>query len=94
MTQAQDGIHSLGGDDNSWFKISPFINADDPKKILLRVNERYGGCIPLNMSSERIFFLSDTDHIRRVLVGNVDNHAKSFDDLKPTFGNAMITILA
>ena len=90
--QAHDYAATLGGEDSIWFKISPFINADNPMQILMRLNERYGGCIPLNMRSERVFFLSSVEHIRRVLVEKVDSYRKNFDGLKPIFGNAMITV--
>ncbi len=91
-TQAHDYAQTLGGEDSIWFKVSPFINSENPMQILMRLNERYGGCIPLNMRSERVFFLSNVAHIRRVLVEKVDNYQKNFDGLKPIFGNAMITV--
>jgi cytochrome P450 len=83
---------TLGEEQSIWFKISPFINAEDPMSILVRLCQRHRGCIPINMRSERIFILSEIEHARRVLVDNVDNYAKYFDGLKPIFGNAMITV--
>lgn len=83
---------TLGEEDSIWFKISPFVNSPDPMGILKRLCAKQGGCVPVNLRSERIFFLSEIDYIRHVLVDNVDNYAKYFDGLKPIFGNAMITI--
>ena len=39
-----------------------------------------------------MYFLTDIEHIRHVLVDNVDNYKKYFEGLKPIFGKAMITI--
>ncbi len=91
-SEAQAYSQTLGEEESIWFKISPFINADEPMAILMRLSDRYGSCIPINMRSERIYILSDIEHIRRVLVDNVDNYLKYFDGLKPIFGNAMITV--
>ena len=54
MAQAQHFTHSLACNDSICFKVSPFIKADDRVKIPLRLNERYGGSIPLSMSAERV----------------------------------------
>ncbi|MFA6139249.1 MAG: cytochrome P450, partial [Hyphomicrobium sp.] len=91
-SQAQAYSQTLGEEQSIWFKISPFINADDPMAVLMRLSARHGGCIPINLRSEKIYILSEIEHIRRVLVDNVDNYAKYFDGLKPIFGKAMITV--
>ena len=83
---------TLGEEQSIWFKIQPFINADDPMAVLVRLSQRYGGCIPINFRSEKIYILSEIEHARRVLVDNVDNYVKYFDGLKPIFGHAMITV--
>jgi cytochrome P450 len=82
----------LGEEESIWFKISPFIDADEPMGVLMRLSERHGGCIPIKMRSEKIYLLSDIEHIRHVLVDNVDNYAKYFDGLTPIFGKSMITV--
>ncbi|MEE9587618.1 MAG: cytochrome P450 [Hyphomicrobiaceae bacterium] len=91
-SEAQACSQTLGEEESIWFKISPFINADEPIAILMRLSDQYGNCIPINMRSERIYILSDIEHIRRVLVDNVDNDVKYFDGLKPILGKAMITV--
>ena len=60
--------------------------------VLVCLTQRYGGCIPINFRSEKIYILSEIEHARRVLVDNVDNYVKYFDGLKPIFGHAMITV--
>lgn len=92
QTEAHAYAQTLGEEQSIWFKISPFISAENPMEVLMRMKERYGGCIPINMRSEKIFFLSDIEHIRHVLVDNVDNYVKYFEGLKPVFGKAMITV--
>ena len=90
-SEAHAYSQTLGEEQSIWFKIQPFINADDPMAVLVRLSQRYGGCIPINFRSEKIYILSEIEHARRVLVDNVDNYIKYFDGLKPIFGNAMIT---
>lgn len=92
MTDAHAYAQTLGEEESIWFKISPFVNAKDPMDVLMRMNARYGGCIPINVGSERMLFLSDIGYIRRVLVEKVDSYAKYFEGLKPIFGKAMITV--
>ena len=58
---------------------------------LLKLNERYGGVIPLSVGNQRIVFLSEPEHFKRVLVTKVDDYIKYFDGLKPIFGKSMIT---
>jgi len=91
-TEAQIYTQTLGEEDSIWFKISPFTDADEPMGVLLRLSERYGGCIPIKLRSEKIYLLSDVAHFRHVLVHNVDNYVKYFDGLKPIFGKSMITV--
>lgn len=91
-SEAQAYSQTLGEEQSVWFKISPFINAEDPMAILTRISKRYGGCIPINFRSERIFILSEVEHARHVLIENADNYVKYFDGLKPIFGKAMITV--
>ncbi len=91
-SEAHAYSQTLGEEQSIWFKIQPFINADDPMAVLVRLSQRYGGCIPINFRSEKIYILSEIEHARRVLVDNVDNYVKYFDGLKPIFGHAMITV--
>ena len=65
---------------------------DDPIPTLQRLSEKLGGCIHVTLKDERIFFLSEVDHFKHVLLTKVDNYGKYFDGLKPIFGNAMITV--
>jgi cytochrome P450 len=92
MTEAHAYAQTLGEEQSIWFKISPFLSAENPMEILMRMSEKRGGCFPIKLKSEKIYFLSDIEHIRHVLVDNVDNYKKYFEGLKPIFGKAMITI--
>ena len=92
QTEARAYAQTLGEEKSIWFKMAPLIDADNPMEVLIRTSEKYGGCVPINLRSEKIYLLSDVDHIRHVLVGNVDNYIKYFDGLKPIFGKAMITV--
>jgi enediyne biosynthesis protein E7 len=91
-SEAQAYSQTLGEENSIWFKISPFVNSTDPMGILKRLCAKAGGVVPVNLKSERIFFLSEIEHLRHVMVEKVDNYAKYFDGLKPIFGGAMITI--
>ena len=91
-TEEQNYTRTLGEEQSIWFKISPFMDAPDPTAVLMRLHERHGGCIPISFRSEKIYLVSDAEHIKHVMVDNVDNYAKYFDGLKPIFGNAMITV--
>lgn len=92
MSEAHAYAQTLGEEESIWFKISPFVGAENPMEILMRLSEKRGGCFPITLRSERIFFLSDIEHIRHVLVTHVDNYRKYFEGLKPIFGKAMITV--
>ena len=43
------------------------------------------------MGNERVVFLSEPDHFKRVLVSKADDYIKYFDGLRPVFGKSMIT---
>ncbi len=92
MTEAHAYAQTLGEEQSIWFKISPFLSAENPMEILMRMSEKRGGCFPIKLKSEKIYFLTEIEHIRHVLVDNVDNYKKYFEGLKPVFGKAMITI--
>jgi cytochrome P450 len=83
----------LGEQDSIWFKLSALQRGDAPNPMtsLLALSERYGGVIPVNMGNQRVVFLSEPEHFKRVLVTKVDDYIKYFDGLKPIFGKAMIT---
>lgn len=87
--------HAQGlGDENSvWFKLTALQRSgvENPMAALMQLAERYGGVIPVNMGSERVVFLTEPDHFKRVLVTKVDDYIKYFDGLKPIFGKSMIT---
>ncbi|KAB2912385.1 MAG: cytochrome P450 [Hyphomicrobiaceae bacterium] len=90
--EARAYSQTLGEEHSIWFKISPFLSADDPMGVLMKLLRRRGGCVPITMREEKIYLLSEIAHIRHVLVDHVDNYAKYFDGLKPIFGKAMITV--
>ncbi len=91
-SEAHAYSQTLGEQESIWFKISPLVNAADPMGILKRLVSRQSGCFPIQMRDEKIFFLSEVDHFKHVLVTKVDTYEKYFDGLKPIFGKAMITI--
>jgi hypothetical protein len=61
-SEAHAYSQTLGEEQSIWFKIQPFINADDPMAVLVRLSKRYGGCIPINFRSEKIYILSEIEH--------------------------------
>ncbi len=93
MTIAETKSHSLGEAESIWFKLTPLLkDPDNPMQMLLRMSEKYGGVIPINLKNQRLVFLSDVKHFRHVLVKNSGNYEKYFDGLIPIFGKSMITI--
>ena len=52
-SEAHAYSQTLGEEQSIWFKIQPFINADDPMAVLVRLSQRYGGCIPINFAPRR-----------------------------------------
>ncbi len=89
----QDYTSSLGEQESIWFKLSALHRGDahNPMTVLMQMAERYGGVIPVNMGNQRVVFLSEPEHFKRVLVTKADDYIKYFDGLKPIFGKAMIT---
>jgi cytochrome P450 len=83
----------LGDQDSIWFKLTALQrgNEANPVAQLCVLAERYGGVIPVNMGNQRVVFLSEPEHFKRVLVTKVDDYIKYFDGLKPIFGKSMIT---
>lgn len=86
-------MNGLGHENSIWFKLSALQRGDEPNpmRTLLQLAERYGSVIPVNMGNERLVFLTEPDHFKRVLVTKVDDYVKYFDGLNPIFGKAMIT---
>jgi cytochrome P450 len=92
MTAAQSHIHQLGEESSVWFTLTPLLKGPpNPLTILMKMAERYGGVIPVNMGSQRIVLLTAPEHFKRVLVTKPDDYIKYFDGLKPIFGKSMIT---
>jgi len=89
---AHTHAQGLGEEQSIWFKLGVLTRQDDPIPALQRISEKMGGCIRVNLKDERIFFLSEVDHFKHVLLNKVDNYGKYFEGLKPIFGRAMITI--
>ncbi|MFM9942496.1 MAG: cytochrome P450 [Hyphomicrobiaceae bacterium] len=83
----------LGDQESIWFKLSALHKGDNPNPmtVLMQMSERYGGVIPLNIGNQRVVFLSEPEHFKRVLVTKADDYIKYFDGLKPIFGKSMIT---
>ncbi len=94
QTSDRDAAHAEGlGDESSiWFKLSPLLKGDDnPMAVLMRMSQKYGGAISVNMGNQRILLLSEPEHFKHVLVTNANNYEKYFDGLRPVFGKSMIT---
>jgi cytochrome P450 len=93
MSQAQAHTQGLGEQESIWFKLSALHKGDvaNPMAVLLQMIDRYGGVIPFNMGNERVIFVSEPEHFKRVLVTKADDYIKYFDGLKPVFGKSMIT---
>ena len=92
MTAAYSHDHGLGDEQSIWFKLTPLMNEDNPMQLLMRLADKYGGVIPINLKNQRIILLSDVEHFKRVLVENAENYTKYFDGMRPVFGSSMITI--
>ena len=93
MSETPAHTEGLGEQESIWFKLSALQrnSAHNPMSALLKLNERYGGVIPLSVGNQRIVFLSEPEHFKRVLVAKVDDYIKYFDGLRPVFGKSMIT---
>jgi cytochrome P450 len=83
----------LGEQESIWFKLAALHKgaAANPMMALLQLTQRYGGVIQVRMADERVVFLSEPEHFKRVLVTKADDYIKYFDGLKPIFGKSMIT---
>ena len=92
MSVAYSHDHGLGDEQSVWFKLTPLMNQENPMQVLMRLADKYGGIIPVNLKNQRVILLSDVDHFKRVLVDNADAYTKYFDGLRPIFGRSMITI--
>jgi cytochrome P450 len=92
MNIAHTHVQSLGEAESVWFKLGLLTKETHPMQVLMRLNDRYGGCVPINLKDDRIFFLSDVDYFEQVMVKGADKYGKYFDGLRPIFGNSMITI--
>ncbi|MBN9260579.1 MAG: cytochrome P450 [Hyphomicrobium sp.] len=92
---AAPGQHTqgLGEQESIWFKLTALQkgNAANPMTVLQQLTQRYGGVIAVTMANERVVFLSEPDHFKRVLVTKADDYIKYFDGLRPVFGKSMIT---
>ena len=84
--------HELGEEQSIWFKLTPLLKGKNPMQVVMQMCEKYGGVIPINLKGQKLWFMSDVEHFRRVLVTNGDNYTKYFDGIRPIFGKAMITV--
>ena len=92
QSEAHREVQSLGEQESIWFKLSVLTRQDDPIRKLQQLSEKMGGVIPVTLKNERIFFLSDVEHFKHVLVAKADQYIKYFDGLTPIFGKSMITV--
>lgn len=84
--------HQLGEEASIWFKLTPLLNVrGNPMHVLMQMADRYGSVIPINIGNQRVVFLTEPDHFKRILVTKADDYIKYFDGLKPVFGKSMIT---
>ena len=93
MSNAPAHTQGLGDQDSIWFKLSA-LHRDgvaNPMAGLMQLAAKYGGIIPVNMGNQRVVFLTEPEHFKRVLVTKADDYIKYFDGLKPVFGKSMIT---
>jgi cytochrome P450 len=82
----------LGEENSIWYQLMPLMKGGvNPMAALMKMGERYGGVIPVNMGGQRVVMLTKPEHFKRVLVTKVDDYIKYFDGLKPIFGKSMIT---
>ncbi|MBV1695523.1 MAG: cytochrome P450 [Hyphomicrobiales bacterium] len=83
----------LGDQESIWFKLTALHKGDAPNPMtsLVQLSQRYGGVISVNIGNQRVIFLSEPEHFKRVLVTKADDYIKYFDGLKPIFGKSMIT---
>ena len=89
-----DASHAqqLGENNSIWYQLMPLMKGGtNPMAALMKMGERYGGVIVVNMGEQRVVMLTKPEHFKRVLVTKVDDYIKYFDGLKPIFGKSMIT---
>ncbi|MBS0241248.1 MAG: cytochrome P450 [Proteobacteria bacterium] len=93
MMSAMQHTQGLGEQESIWFKLAALHKGDvaNPMTVLQQLTDRMGGVITVNMGNERVVFISEPDHFKRVLVTKADDYIKYFDGLKPVFGKSMIT---
>jgi len=87
-------VHQLGEQSSIWFKLTPLLKGDpeNPMRTLMKMTERYGNVIAVNMGDQRVILLDEPEHFKQVLVSKADNYTKYFDGLRPIFGKSMITV--
>lgn len=79
------------GESGAWHKLSMLAKEDYPARALLRLSDKYGDVIKINLKGERIFLLFDVEDFKRILVTKADSYHKYFEGLAPIFGKSMIT---
>src|SRR6476469_1204343 len=93
MNAIDTQVQKLGDENSVWFKLSALARGDNdnPMPVLLKLAERYGPVVPVNMGAERVLLCTHPDQFKHVLVTKVDEYIKYFEGLKPIFGKSMIT---
>jgi enediyne biosynthesis protein E7 len=87
-----DYVQALGAEDSVWFKLSFVTAHPDPMRVMLRIVDKYDGCVPVTLKDERILFLARPEHVKQVLVTRADSYGKYVEGLRPVFGNALVTV--
>lgn len=93
MNAVETHVQKLGEENSVWFKLSALTRGDNdnPMPILLKLSEKYGPVIALNMGAERVLLVTEPEGFKHVLVTKADDYTKYFEGLKPIFGKSMIT---
>ena len=92
MSHAPTHIEQLGEEESIWFKLTSLLKVEDPMSTLQRMSERYGGIIPINLKSQKIWFLTEPEYFAHVLVKKPENYIKYFHGMSAIFGKSMITV--
>ena len=56
----------LGEDNSIWFQLMPLMKGgSNPMAALMKMGERYGGVIAVNMGGQRVVMLTKPEHFKR-----------------------------
>lgn len=93
MTVIEPNAKHLGEESSIWFKLTPLLKdtGGNPMRVLMKMGERYGPVLPINIASQRVVMIFEPEYFKHVFITNADNYVKYFDGLTPIFGKSMIT---